>query len=58
MWNKGTDPPYIPDKFGDDSLKPKKVMTKKPQKLTVNNNNKKTDEQYKNKRTSTYMWMS
>ena len=29
----GTDPPYIPDKFGDDTLKPSKVMDEKPQKV-------------------------
>ena len=48
MWNKGTDPPYIPEQFRDDSLKSKKVAAKNPQKLTVknnkNNNNKNTDE--------------
>ena len=94
----GTDPPYIPAKFGEDSLKPKKVMAKnhrivdeKKKKLQEQkdipitwgcpNNNNNTDEflqkqkniprhgdvliiirilmkSYKNKRTSTYMWMS
>ena len=29
----GTDPPYIPAKFGDDTLKPSKVMDEKPQKV-------------------------
>ena len=30
----GTDPPYIPAKFGDDTLRPKKVIHEKTQKLT------------------------
>jgi len=42
MWNMGHDPPYIPAMFGEDSLKPKKVMIKNPQKLTDKNKN--TDE--------------
>jgi hypothetical protein len=105
MWNMGTDPPYIPAKFGDDIFKPEKVVHEKPEKSWRKNNknkkNKKTDEllqeqknihihvdvliirilmkpyknkrtfplhgdvlikrqmkQHKNKRTSTYMWMS
>jgi hypothetical protein len=46
MW---PDPPYIPAKFGEDSLKPKQVMTKNHRILNSknNNNNKnnnKTDE--------------
>ena len=32
--NMGPDPFYIHAKFGEDSLKPKKVMRRKPQKLT------------------------
>ena len=49
MWNMWPDPPYIPAKFGEDSLKPKKVMTKNHRILNSknNNNNKnnnKTDE--------------
>ena len=48
MWNMRLDPPYIPAKFGEDSLKPKKVMAKKHQnvyqKNKKNKNNKNTDE--------------
>ena len=44
----GTDPPYIPAKFGDDTLKPSKVMDEKLQKFDAwknNNNNRKLDNQ-------------
>ena len=50
MWNMRPDPPYIPAKFGEDSLKPKKVMAKnhrilnEKNKNNKNNNNKYTDE--------------
>ena len=58
MWNMRPDPPYIPAKFGEDSLKPKKVMAKNHRILNAknkknnnnnnnnnkNNNNKNTDE--------------
>ena len=52
----GHDPPYTPAKFGEDSLKPKKVMVKKHRNLNMknkknknnnnnnNNNNKNIDE--------------
>ena len=33
MWNMGTDPPYIPAKIGDDTLKPSKVIDEKLQKF-------------------------
>jgi len=29
MWNMGTDPHYIPAKFGDDTLRPEKVIHEK-----------------------------
>ena len=32
MWNMGTDPLYIPAKFGDDTFKPEKVVHEKPDK--------------------------
>ena len=49
MWNMWPDPPYIPAKFGEDSLKLKQVMTKNHRILNSKNNNKnknnnKTDE--------------
>ena len=50
MWNMRPDPPYIPAKCGEDSLKPKKVMAKnhrivnEKNKNNKNNNNKNTDE--------------
>ena len=50
MWNMWPEPPYIPAKFGEDSLKPKKVMAKnhrilnEKNKNNKNNNNKNTDE--------------
>ena len=31
----GTDPPYIPAKFGDDTFKLEKVLDKKTKKLTT-----------------------
>ena len=53
MWNMGPDPPYISAKFGEDSLKPKKVMAK---------NHRIVDEKKKNttrtKGHSHYMGMS
>ena len=50
MWNMGPDPPYMPAKFGEDALKPKKVMAKnhrivdEKKKNNNNNKNKNTDE--------------
>ena len=49
MWNMRPDPPYNPAKFGEDSLKPKQVMTKNHRILNSKNhnnnkNNKNTDE--------------
>ena len=59
MWNMRPDPPYIPAKIGEDSLKPKRVMAKNHRILNEknkknnnknnnnnnnNNNNKNTDE--------------
>jgi hypothetical protein len=42
MWNMGTDPPYIPDKIGDDTFKPAKVIYEKPQNVDAwKNNNRK-----------------
>ena len=63
MWNMWPDPPYIPAKFGEDSLKPKKVMTKNHRILNSNNNNNnknnnKTDETTRTKGHSHYMGMS
>jgi hypothetical protein len=54
----GPNPPYIPAKFGEDSLKPKKVMAKKPQKLTVHNNNNKnnTDETVQEQKDISMIW--
>jgi len=43
----GPDPPYISAKFGEDSLKPKKVMAKNHRivdEKKKNNKNKNTDE--------------
>jgi len=40
MWNMGPDPPYIPAKFGEDSLKPKKVMAKKHRNVDEKNKKK------------------
>ena len=43
---QGDRPPYIPEKFRDDSLKSKKVMAKKPQKFDApGNNNSELDNQ-------------
>ena len=48
MWNMGSDPPYIPAKFGDDTFKLEKVLDKKPQK--VNDNHKKKNNNKNNKK--------
>ena len=66
MWNMRPDPPYIPAKIGEDSLKPKRVMAKNHRIL-----NEKIRiiiiiiiiirilmKLYKNKRTFPYMGMS
>ena len=39
----GTDPPNIPAKFGDDTLKPSKVIDEKLQKFDACRNNRKLD---------------
>ena len=45
MWNMRPNPRYIPAKFGEDSLKPEKVMAKKHQNVyQKKNKNKNTDE--------------
>ena len=46
MWNMGSDPPYIPAKFGDDTFKLEKVLDKKIQK--VNDNHKKKNNNNNN----------
>jgi len=61
MWNMGTDPLYIPAKFGDDTFKPEKVVYEKPDKMftgRIRIRIKILMNSYKNKRTSTYVWMS
>ena len=64
MWNMGPDPPYIPHKFRDDTLRPKKVIHEKTQKLTGKKRIiiiiiiKRPLNSYKNKRTSPDMGMS
>ena len=64
MWNMGTDPLYIPAKFGDDTFKPEKVVHEKPDKKLTGRIRiriiriKILMNSYKNKRTSTYVWMS
>ena len=40
----GTDPPNIPAKVGDDTLKPSKVIDEKLQKFDAPRNNKNIDE--------------
>ena len=57
-------PLYIPAKYGDDNVKPKKVMGKKLQKLDTcrnnnnNNNNNNTDETVQEQKNIHSMWMS
>ena len=57
MWNMGTDPLYIPAKFGDDAFKPEKVVHEKPDKKFTGRKRiiriKRLMNSYKNKRTST-----
>jgi hypothetical protein len=65
MWNMVTDPLYIPAKFGDDTFKPEKVVHEKPDKkftgrIRIRRKRiiNRLMNSYKNKRTSTYVWMS
>ena len=54
MWNMGSDPPYIPAKFGDDAFKLEKVLDKKNQKVNDNHkkkNNKNNNNKNNNKKT-------
>ena len=49
MLNMGPDPLYIHAKFGEDSLKPKKVVAKKHQNFNWNNKNNKNNKNNNNK---------